>query len=98
MLITRASLRSMSTQVSKDNRNQSINMRCFTRPTPEEMVIAVAVPAAPHFYGLGSWVEHIAAPREAMVSELIEEYLGCSQASFLTFTEKDELDISIEDN
>lgn len=54
-------------------------MRCLKRPTPEEMALALSVPPSSQFYGLGAWVEHIAAPREAMVSELIEEYLGYSQ-------------------
>lgn len=50
-------------------------MKCLKRPTPEELDLCFAIPPAPNFLGLGSWVEHLTAPRDDWVSAILRERL-----------------------
>jgi hypothetical protein len=69
------------TFASRVNRNQYTEMKIDSRPTLEQMALAMSIPPPKDFMGLGSWVEHIAAPRKDSVAKLIEEMLGYPQVS-----------------
>lgn len=50
-------------------------MKCLQRPDPEDLAVCLAIPPSPNFFGLGSWVEHLTAPRDDFVSNILKECL-----------------------
>lgn len=50
-------------------------------PNKDTSPVAVAIPPAPNFYGLGARVEHVLASREDVISSLVVEALGLSKVT-----------------
>ena len=61
-------------------------MRCVGRPDADELAVALAMPSDPFysstFVGMGAWVEHLSAPRDDMISTLVQEALQIPQVSW----------------